>query len=99
MPDYTPNLRYKMRAGGRIDIPWDLSDVLAELGDDTIDSAEVSAATGLETDFEGYETSSTDTVVTAWFQGGAAGQEYAVSCAVTTSSGRILQYPIIVEVV
>ena len=39
-----------------------------------------------------------DTVVTAWLSGGTAGTEYTVTCKVTTSDSRTLEYSAIVPV-
>ena len=39
-----------------------------------------------------------DTVVTAWLSGGTAGTEYTVTCKVTTSDSRTLEYSMIVPV-
>ncbi len=64
-----------------LDYVWDWS---AWLGDDTIATHAVVAATGLTV----ASTSTSAGKVTAWISGGTDRQEYAVTCTITTTGGR-----------
>ena len=65
----------------------------------------VTASTGLTVDSSNKNavtidgiSYSADTVVTAWLSGGTAGTEYTVTCKVTTSDSRTLEYSMIIPV-
>jgi hypothetical protein len=64
-----------------LDYLWDWS---AWLGDDTIASHTVTAATGITL----ASSTATSTAVTAWLSGGTVGQSYAVTCRIVTAAGR-----------
>lgn len=59
---------------------WDWSEWLAG---DTITTHTVTATTGLTVSAH----SQTDTAVTAWLDGGTAGQSYTVTCHIVTAAG------------
>lgn len=51
---------------------------------ETLTAATVTAATGITVDSSSHD----DTTVTFWLSGGTDGQDYTVTCHVTTSAGR-----------
>jgi hypothetical protein len=59
---------------------WDWS---AWLAGDTITTHTVTATTGLTVSTHSH----TDTAVTAWLDGGTAGQSYTVTCHIVTAAG------------
>ena len=66
-----------------LDYQWQWASWLAT--GDAIDTATVTADTGLVVD---SSTATSDTV-TAWLSGGTAGENYRVTCRITTDGGRI----------
>lgn len=74
--------RFSKDPGAVLDYMWDWSDWLAT--GDTIDSALITAATGITLD----SSTNTTTTATAWLSGGTAGQAYDVACKVVTVDGR-----------
>ena len=62
-------------------------DWAAWLGADTISSV----AWTLDSGITNYSTSNTTTTATIWLSGGTHGQEYLVTCQITTAGGRINQ--------
>jgi hypothetical protein len=73
---------------------WARSDWL-EAGE-TIDTATVTAESGLTVDSSGI--TDTDTSVTAWLSGGTADTDYEVVCQIVTSEGRTDERTITVKV-
>jgi hypothetical protein len=63
---------------------------------ETISTATVTAESGLTVDSESI--TDTDTSVTAWLSGGTVGNEYDVTCRVTTSAGRTDDRTIVIKV-
>lgn len=57
------------------------------LGDDTIASVAWTVPDGLTN----YATSNTTTNATIWLTGGTHGEDYLVTCQITTAGGRIEQ--------
>jgi len=74
--------RFSKDPGAVLDYMWDWSDWLAT--GDTIDSALITAASGIVLD----SSTNTTTTATAWLSGGTAGQAYDVVCKVVTVDGR-----------
>lgn len=72
-----------------------LFDWSAWLGDDTIDSHDITAAGGITID----SSTDTDTTVTVWVSGGTADSRATATCRITTTGGRIDDRTMVLSVV
>jgi hypothetical protein len=64
---------------------------------ETISTKTITATTGITVDSSTI--TDTNTSVTVWLSGGAAGQNYTVSCEIVTSANRTDERSIVVQVV
>jgi hypothetical protein len=71
-----------------LDYEWDWSQWLPT--GDTISAVTWTVASGLTLETS-PAASHTTTTATVWLGGGTAGQQYAVTCQITTAAGRISQ--------
>lgn len=63
---------------------------------ETISSHTITVASGLSVDSSAL--SDDDTAVTVWLSGGTAGNDYSVTCRITTSAGRTDERTITIQV-
>jgi hypothetical protein len=77
-----------------LDFRWDWAPLTNERGrsdwlasGETITAREIVAETGITVDTS--SNTDTGTSVTVWLSGGTAGNDYDVTCRVTTSAGRV----------
>ncbi len=76
---------YLKDPGERLDYTEYWSDYL--VSPETISSVAWTLATGITQ----YSTSNSTTAATIWLTGGTHGEEYLVTCQITTTSGRIAE--------
>lgn len=76
----------------KLDYLFDWSAWLAQ--DETITTFTVTAQTGLTI----TESSESAGKITAWVEGGTAGNTYRVTCTITTSAGRVDSRNLLLEV-
>ena len=77
----------------KLDYAWDWTAWLTT--DETITMATVLPVTGLTIESVTHAAG----IVTAWISGGTLGQDYSVTCRITTSAGRIDDRTISIRVV
>ena len=83
---------YTKDPAAHLDFVFDWSDWLVD--GDAIDSATVTAGTGITV----TGTSIVGSTVVPWLSGGTVGKNYAVTCQVTTTDGRIDERTITIRV-